>query len=152
MIIRATLAGAAALVVLAASVGTAVAGDFDWLEELNVEARSDPSGFQARLAARFDVADTRVRAVLEKVDDPADAYMVLRLGELSGRSARDVLAAYHHRGKRGWGRLAKELGIRPGSPAFHALKRGKGIPGYADAGPGQGPPKGKGRGKGPPHR
>lgn len=152
MIVRAMLVGAAALVVLAASVGTAAAGDLDWLKELNVEARSDPSGFHARLAARFEVGDTRVRSILEKVDEPADAYMVLRLGELSGRPARDVLAAYRSGGEMGWGRLAKELGIRPGSPAFHALKRGRGVPGYAEAGPGKGPPPGKARGKGPPHR
>jgi hypothetical protein len=50
---------------------------------------------------------------------------------------------------KGWGVIAKELGIKPGSPEFHALKRGDfaftGEPGGGGESHGKG--KGKGRSK-----
>ncbi len=102
----------------------AVAGDFDWLRGLSIEAEADPSGFKATLAVRFDLGDVQVKAVLSNVKEPADAYMVLRLRELSRQPTDYVIAKYRsHRGK-GWGALAKSLGIKPGSREFHALKRG----------------------------
>jgi hypothetical protein len=50
--------------------------------------------------------------------------MVLRLGELSRHSTSDVLEQYRANKDRGWGALAKSLGIKPGSREFHALKAG----------------------------
>ena len=49
-----------------------------------------------------------------------------------------------HKGK-GWGVIAKELGIKPGSREFHALKNGDLVYG---GGPSEGGSKGKGKGKG----
>ena len=101
------------------------AGDFDWMRDFNIRAEVDPSGFRARLAARFQVGDAQIRAVLSNVEKPADAYMALRLGEMSGRPTAQVVEQYRaHKGK-GWGALAKSLGIKPGSKEFHALKRGQ---------------------------
>lgn len=135
----------ATLVFLASAPGAGVAGDFDWLRELNIRARSDLSDFRARLSARFEVGDARIRAVISSVEKPADAYMVLRLGELSGRSPRSVLERYRARPDVGWGRLAKSLGIKPGSRAFHALKRGGGL--FEEKGSSAHPGRGKARGR-----
>jgi hypothetical protein len=60
-----------------------------------------------------------------------------------------VMATYEsHKGK-GWGVIAKELGIKPGSAEFHALKRGdfvlSGAPG---GGSDNRQAKGAGKGKG----
>ena len=71
-----------------------MAGDFDWLEDFNVKAEADPTGFKARLETRFKIGGTDVNALLATVDDPADAYLVLRLGELSGRPTGDVIRKY----------------------------------------------------------
>jgi len=101
-----------------------MAGDFDWLEDFNVKAEADPTGFKARLETRFKIGGTDVNALLATVDDPADAYMVLRLGELSGRPTGDVIRKYQSGKGKGWGALAKSLGIKPGSKAFKALKNG----------------------------
>jgi len=62
----------------------AVAGDFDWIKDLNIQAQADPSD-QVRLGARFRIGDAEINAVLSNVDYPGDAYMVLRLGEMSNR-------------------------------------------------------------------
>lgn len=110
--------------VLFAFSAPAVAGDFDWVEDLNIRAQSDPSGFKATLATRFKIGDVHVDAVLSNVDKPADAYIMLRLGEMSGRPVEYVVKEYKSDKHKGWGALAKSLGIKPGSQEFHALKRG----------------------------
>lgn len=102
----------------------ASAADFDWLKDFSVQAQLDPSGFKARLATRFNIGDVQVNAVLSNVPDPADAYMVLRLGEMSSKPAEYVIEQYKSGKHKGWGALAKSLGIKPGSSEFHALKQG----------------------------
>ena len=61
------------------------ADDFGWAEDFNIQAQADPSGFRARLATRFKIGDVQVRAVLSNFERPSDAYIVLRLGEMSKR-------------------------------------------------------------------
>lgn len=100
----------------------ALAGDFDWLGNLNIQANADLSGFQVNLATRFHIGDAEIRTVIRSTDRPADAYMILRLSELSHRPARDVIRIYRSDKKRGWGYMAKRLGIKPGSREFHELK------------------------------
>ena len=102
---------------------TAMASDFGWTEGFNIQAQADPSGFKARLSTRFKIGNVQVDALLSNVDEPADAYLMLRLGEMSGRSVDYVLEKYNHNKGKGWGALAKSLGIKPGSEEFHALKR-----------------------------
>jgi len=132
------LFGIAMLVIFAAG-AAAAAADFAWVDGFNVQAQSDPSGFHARMAARFHVGDAQISAVLSNVRSPADAYIVFRLGEMSGYPTDRVLREYQGGSGKGWGVIAKNLGIKPGSKEFHALKRSQ------DLYNGQG--KGKGKGK-----
>lgn len=124
----------------------AVAGDFDWIKDLNIQAQADPSGFRARLGARFRIGDAEINAVLSNVEYPGDAYMVLRLGEMSNRPTDYVVNQYRSGKGKGWGALAKSLGIKPGSEEFHALKNGHDL--YDDKDMGGGKGKGKSKGKG----
>jgi len=43
---------------------------------------------------------------------------------MSGKPIDYVTEQYKENKGRGWGALAKSLGIKPGSPEFHALKSG----------------------------
>lgn len=104
------------------------ADDFDWMDHLSIEASADATGFQYRLATRFQVGGTDIDLVIGNVNQPADAYMVFRLGELSHRPTVEVLRIYHRYQSKGWGVIAKQLNIKPGSAAFHALKRGHDLP------------------------
>jgi hypothetical protein len=131
--------GAAAILFLVSSI--AVAGDFDWIPDFNIKAEADPSGFKAKLSARFQIGDAQINAVLSNFDKPADAYMVMRLSEMSNRPPEYVIKEYKAGKGKGWGALAKSLGIKPGSKEFHALKRGQ------DLYDGPGKDKGKGKGK-----
>ena len=120
------------LAMLIAGSTTVVAGDFDWIRDLSIQAQTDPTGFRARLAARFQIGEAKIKAVLGNVPDPADAYMVFRLGEISRHPPEKVIDVYKANKGKGWGVIAKQLGIKPGSAEFHALKRGHDL----DRGPG----------------
>ena len=119
------------------------AGDFDWAQDFNIKAEVDPSGFRARLGVRFKIGNAEIEAVLSNVEKPADAYMVFRLGEMSGQSTDYVVEKYKVGKGQGWGALAKSLGIKPGSREFHALKRGQDF--YDDNDRGKGKVKSKGK-------
>jgi hypothetical protein len=128
---------------LVALSSAALAADFDWVKDFNIKAEADPSGFRARLAARFKIGDTEIHAVLSTCEKSADAYIVLRLGEMSKRPTEYVIEKYKVDKGKGWGALAKSLGIKPGSKEFHALKRGDDL--YVDNGKSKGKNKGKGK-------
>jgi len=128
-------------IILLFSASAQAAQDFAWVNDFNIQAQADPSGFRARLAARFRIGDAEISAVIGNVASPADAYIVFRLGEMSGRPYDRVLREYKTSKGKGWGVIAKSLGIKPGSKEFHALKRSQDLYNGTDA-------KGKGKGKG----
>lgn len=134
------------VLVLALSAAVAAAGDFEWTKDFNIRAEADPDGFRAQLSTRFKIGDAQVSVVLGNVDRPADAYMVLRLGEMSARPVDHVLSSYKTHKSKGWGALAQSLGIKPGSREFKALKDGSDA--YVQTDRNQGPRKHKGKGKG----
>lgn len=111
------------MIMLFTLTATATAGEFGWTKDFNIQAQADPSGFRARLAARFNLGDVQVKAILSNFDSPADAYIVFRLGEISGIPTSSAIEKYRSQKGKGWGALAKSLGIKPGSKEFHSLKR-----------------------------
>ena len=141
----------AALLLALLSPCAAFAGGLDdFLANVNIQARADMPGFSAKISAQFGVPLVNVQAVVQKVSEPADAFMVFQLGQFSGKQPERVVEVYNAGKGKGWGSIAKELGIKPGSAEFHALKRGDlhftGAPSASDDSPGRG--KGKGKGKG----
>lgn len=123
------------------------AGDFDWMKNFNIQARADDSGFKARLETRFKIGDLEIDAVLGNVDNPSDAYMLLRLGEMSGQPMERVIGQYKAQKGNGWGKFAKSLGIKPGSREFHALKQGQDLYGDREKGKERSKHKNKGKGR-----
>jgi len=108
----------------------AVAGDFGWVRDFNIQAKADPLEFRARLAERFDLSDVQVIALRNIFDSPADAYIMLRLGEIQGvlktlskEEGIDAIKKYRSNKSKGWVVLAEILGVEPGSEEFLALKR-----------------------------
>ena len=143
----------ASLVVLIVGITSVAYADLNsFLASVNVEARTDMKNFSVKLSTQFGVPLPQVDVIVRSVAAPADAFMVLQLGHMSHQQPQAVLQTYQRKKGKGWGELAKELGIKPGSREFHALKRGDlsftGKPGdgYDDGGHGKG--KGMGKGKG----
>ena len=136
------------LLVIAAAVASA---DLDgWVADLNLRAKADLDAFHARLSAQFDLPLPEVKVLVGTVDAPADAFLCLQLGQWTHKPLEVVTAAYQAGKGKGWGVLAQELGVKPGSEEFHALKEGRlsltGEP-PAKAGKAKGQGKGKAKGK-----
>jgi len=133
------------LLVLLGAPGLALASLDGFLNNVNIQARADLPGFSLKVSAQFGVPVPQVEAVLGRVATPADAFMVFQLGQMAHRPPETVVHTYQaHKGK-GWGVIAKELGIKPGSREFHALKNGDlvfGTPGTSGASSGKGNGKG----------
>lgn len=124
-----------------------------FLKNVNIQAQTDMKNFSIRLSTQFGVPVHNVEAIINRVSAPADAFMVLQLGQMARKEPEVVLQTYQRGQGKGWGAIAKELGIKPGSPEFHALKRGNlsftGEPGGGAAAQSGG---GRGQGKGRGHR
>jgi hypothetical protein len=96
-----------------------------FLADVDIRARADLGSFKADLGLTFGISQGRVNGMFEVISRPSDVYMVLRVGEVANLPLDRVIAEYklHHR--QGWGVMAKNLGIKPGSAAFHSLKAGR---------------------------
>jgi len=114
----------------------------DFIKHLNVEAQADLGAFKVRLSTQFGVPVPKVEAIMASVGTPGDAYMCFRVGQVASQPVEVVTKEYQANKGKGWGVIAKNLGIKPGSKEFHALKKGDLSGDDADVG------KGKGKGKG----
>ena len=101
-----------------------VGAEFQWMKDLNAEAEQNLAQFGKALGDRFGIAKEKVMDIMSRTETAADAYMSLKLGEMSGKSADEVIKKVQNGKQKGWGALAKSLGIKPGSKEFHELKSG----------------------------
>jgi len=143
---RPHVAIAAAALAFALVSGSAAASDLDgFLKELDIRASADLGAFKADLSVTFGASGPQLEGLFQVFSDPSDVYMTLRLGELAKRPVEQVVAEYQSHKGQGWGVIAQNLGIKPGSSEFHALKANR----LGSAGSPSGKPdKGHGKGKG----
>ncbi len=94
------------------------------LQNVNAQAQANVTLYHQNLSAQFGISTPRVEAIASRVSQPADAFMILQLGQMAHRDPEQVMQTYQRSKHKGWGAMAKELGIKPGSPEFHALKSG----------------------------
>ena len=93
------------------------------LNKINADARLDFETFKTNLALSYNISDIKIDYLIVSVKmEPAEVYLALELSKLSGRSIDQVVEIYEVNRNKGWGIIAKELGIKPGSPEFHKLK------------------------------
>ncbi len=131
-----------------------------FLRSVNNQALSDIKNFNDMLSRQFGIPVPDVEAIVRSVPDPADAFMIFQLGDMAHVAPAVVLQKYQRNKGQGWGRLAQDLGIKPGSPEFHALKRGdltftgehdRDSMESGEDGPGRGHGQGHGNGRGRGH-
>lgn len=96
------------------------------LVTIDADARVDFRVFKADISERYNITETKIGYLSVTIGMSAgDIYMTVELAKVTQKSVDHVMEVYKaHKGK-GWGVIARELGIKPGSPEFHALK-GKG--------------------------
>lgn len=112
------------LLLLTLLAAPAVADDFSLvISDVNTYFSLHHDDFRTQMAAEFGIPVTRVDSLIIAVGSAGDAYLCLKTSRSSRRSLDDVTHAWDKHHKRGWGVVAQELGIRPGSADFHDLKR-----------------------------
>ena len=111
------------LLALGALVAPLSAGvDFEWRLSLNNRYHADPYGYRYGLADRFRLPESRVIVILDSVREPADAYMIFRLAELSGRPYDYVLSVYRQNRYSTWVEIASLVGVIVSSNDFNELR------------------------------
>ncbi len=116
-----------------------------FIKNLNVEAQANLGAFKVRLSAQFGVPVPKVEAIMASVGTPGDAYMCFRVGQVASHPVEVVMKEYQAHKGQGWGVIAKNLGIKPGSKEFHELKKGNFGGDDSESSKGKGKDKGKGK-------
>jgi len=96
------------------------------LGDLNVHTHGDSMPeFIDNISLSYNIPRVRIENwVYEVKMVPADVVMTVLIAKLLGIDVDVVVNKYKARRGKGWGVIAKELGIKPGSKEFHALKNG----------------------------
>jgi hypothetical protein len=93
------------------------------LGDINMLARGNTDGFVDDVVLNFGAPRYLVRDYVEnKRLPPGDVYYGCALAYQSRQPCANVLRDYEQNRGQGWGVIAQRMGIKPGSPAFHALK------------------------------
>ena len=113
------------LCILLFCAGPAMADGLDtFLGNLNAQAAADRHGVVTSVGSHFGVPFSDVELIMGTTGSLADAFMVLQIGRWTGLSRDRIMNEYGSKKGQGWGVIAKNLGIKPGSAEFHALKNG----------------------------
>lgn len=92
------------------------------LNEVNTLASKDIVAFTEMVAANYNSTTELVSDVLNSGLKPAETLMAFEVADIVDKPVGDVVNTYKANKGKGWGVVAMELGIKPGSKEFHALK------------------------------
>ena len=93
------------------------------LGNINIEAKADLSSFTADISVTYNIPQTEVTKLITVENmEPADVFMVYEIAQADNKPVSEVTAVYKKNKGKGWGAVAKELGIKPGSEAFKKMK------------------------------
>lgn len=91
------------------------------LSDVNAYAISNMDLFRKDLSEIFGATKEDLdRYLVKERKQPADVYYGYNLSKSTGKSLPTIMKM--HTDKKGWGSISKDLGIKPGSDQFHALK------------------------------
>lgn len=93
------------------------------LNRINVRASADFGKFKAELGTTYNISEQRIEHFHTELRmEPAEIYYALEIASVTNRPVDDVIEVYRIHKTHGWGQIAKQLGIKPGSAEFHQLK------------------------------
>ncbi len=114
------------LIFSALLVGFTFSGDRDLdsaLSELNVNAKMDFGDYKTEICLGYNISESKFDYFSGTIKmEPADIYMAAELSMITKTPIDKVIVTYQANKGKGWGQIAKELGIKPGSAEFKALK------------------------------
>jgi hypothetical protein len=100
-----------------------------WLSDMNRYGDRYRDPFVDELVRYHSAPRDLVVELLGRYWAPGDIYFACALAKLAGQPCRYVVDLWERDHDKGWGAMAKQLGIKPGSAEFHSLKRGM-VPSY----------------------
>jgi hypothetical protein len=81
----------------------------------------NPALFSQMLARQYNLNESAIGDLHRKFNSNwGDLALGLEMGNLSKKPMNTVFGTYEN--NRGWGNIAKDLGIKPGSEEFHRMK------------------------------
>lgn len=93
------------------------------LTQLNAAARLDFGSYKANIRLSYNLSASKIEYMHVSLRmQPSDIFMAAELSVLCGMPIDRVVVVYQKNKHKGWGHIAKQLGIKPGSAKFHALK------------------------------
>ena len=93
-----------------------------YLSDINEYANSDMVSFRSELSENFGATNDEMdQYLITQQVSPSDVYYGYVLSTTTNKPISSVMNMYTE--KKGWGSVAQELGIKPGSDEFHALKK-----------------------------
>jgi len=94
------------------------------LSNLNVEAGVHIDAFVSELSISYSVPKVQIEDLVYKMRMPfGDVFVSVWLSSSMKKPLSAVVKEYEVNKDKGWGVMAKTLGIKPGSDAFHSLKK-----------------------------
>lgn len=91
------------------------------LRTINTDARKNLRVFKTQISAEFSIPVPKLDKMLG-IMQPAEVVLSLRIARIRGITVDRVIQSYKVNKNKGWGVIAKEMGIKPGSSQFHAMK------------------------------
>ena len=92
------------------------------LNSIGASAKVDLPGFTAEVSLQWGIPAAQVQSALSQGLEAAEVYLAAGLASISGKPLAVVIDSYKKNRSKGWGALARDLGIKPGSKEFKALK------------------------------
>ena len=93
-----------------------------YLSDINEYANSDMVSFRSELSENFGATNDEMdQYLITQRESPSDVYYGYVLSTTTNKPISSVMNMYTE--KKGWGSVAQDLGIKPGSDEFHALKK-----------------------------
>jgi len=89
---------------------------------IHKKAAADIEDFHENLKNIDGLPQPKINELLAAGIPPWDVFMMAHISILSGKPVSAVHEEYKRSKGQGWGVIAKEMGIKPGSSAFHKLK------------------------------
>lgn len=94
------------------------------LSNLNVEAGAHVDAFVSELSISYTIPKVQIEDLAYTMRMPfGDVFVSVWLASSMKKPLSVVVKEYEMNKDKGWGVMAKNLGIKPGSDAFHALKK-----------------------------
>ena len=119
------------------------------LNTINASASVNFGAFKSDLSVSYNVSEKKIEYMRGSLNmGPGEIYLALEISKLSKNPIDKVITIYENNKSKGWGYIAKEAGIKPGSPEFHQLKNNASSKKNKGKQKKNGNNKGKGKGKG----